>query len=210
MVSWRKSPAMKAVIPDRIEPMIGWRFWRLRWVDALHPSACWLESPVVPNAAWQARTVFRSRCKRCDRAPSFGCRCGIHAFHPGPFFEDGVPASRRGRGWADASDGLCVVGQVRGWGWVVEHCKGWRAERAYPQSLALVCGACLTEDGALRRADLLGWWSASFAWAGCDGHQGGREETIGATHIMPAAAAEELLCGYYGVVRALLPGELKC
>ena len=38
---------------------------------------------------------------------------------------------------------LCsVVGQVAGWGRVIEHAKGWRAAKIYPLSLALICGTC--------------------------------------------------------------------
>ena len=187
--------------------MIGWRFWRLRWLDA-RPWACWLESPVVPNTVWQARSVFRSRCEQCDGAPSLECCCGIHAFHAGPFFEDGVPVSRRGRGWADPQDGPCVVGQVRGWGQVVEHCKGWRAGAAYPSSLAIACADCLREEGVLRRAGVLGWWAGGAGPGMCDGHRSSwLEQAVGTVVVVPALAVEEMLCGGYGIEKARLPHE---
>jgi hypothetical protein len=37
-----------------------------------------------------------------------------------------------------------VVGPVAGWGRVAMHERGWRAQYAYPEALALVCGWCLT------------------------------------------------------------------
>jgi len=38
-----------------------------------------------------------------------------------------------------------VVGTVSLWGSVVEHLHGWRAARAYPQRLELVCHVCASQ-----------------------------------------------------------------
>lgn len=195
---------MKMVTPDRIEPIIGWRFWRLRPDGTSSPAAGYrLQSPVVPHGDWRPGTVFRSRCRRCDFSPSFGCRCGVYAFHPGPFFEDAVAAPRPSPGPINPLGGPCVVGQIRGWGRVVVHRKGWRAERAYPRNLALVCGACLVLDGALRFADLLGWDPEGGEAGSCAAHLLGWPADVFGT-FTEAADAEGALCERYGVGRAPL------
>jgi hypothetical protein len=66
-------------------------------------------------------------------APDEGCRCGIYAAATAAEAAASVSDPARPR------DGIVhhVIGRVSLWGTVVECERGWRAERAYPASLAV-------------------------------------------------------------------------
>lgn len=117
-------------VPTSLEPVEAWRGWHLR-LDRSGLSLL----PIGKGAAWPRRRVAEARCwsHRRHRAPEASCRCGLYA-------TVGLDLLRRARSPA-------VLGRVALWGRVIQHARGWRAEFAYPQSIALVCPACLAQAG---------------------------------------------------------------
>jgi hypothetical protein len=116
-----------ASAPDLIEPVAGWRLWSvLRRRDGLCLSS------VARDALWPAGQGLEARCRlHGHAAPQAGCACGIHALRrPGELF--------RCLGGLVSPPTPYVVGRVALWGRVVECERGWRAEWAYPLSLAVV------------------------------------------------------------------------
>jgi hypothetical protein len=103
--------------PDLIEPLVGFRNWRV--IDGV------LSSPYAP-LAWREPVV----CARClrepesHRAPAPGCDCGISAYHE----PDLRFASVDFRG---------VSGIVSLWGCVEIHDDRMRAEYARVEALAM-------------------------------------------------------------------------
>jgi hypothetical protein len=130
--------------PDFVEPVVGWRIWRIAdehgeiklkslFCEAEWPSLEPLEARCeAPRLFWQRRSA-RHEAPECD------CDCGIHA---APWSEiasvlnSGLPRSRL----------ALVVGEVSLWGRVVEAQRGWRAAFAYPRRLSLIA-----LDGQSRR-----------------------------------------------------------
>ena len=127
------------------EPIVGMRTWHLAAARPL----------LLPAGAgvdrWEPRVVQIARCgdSRLLRllrgrhdSPGEACRCGIHAHRCLQDFE---------RGYVPAYPPPSVVGTVSLWGKVIEHERGWRAARAYPARLRLVCVLCAwVEPGAGR------------------------------------------------------------
>jgi hypothetical protein len=106
------------IVPDLIEPLIGYRQWRLR------DDALW--SPYF-DMPWQ-RGVNTARCAApgapAHGAPAHACTCGIHAFYR--------PCPRLASATADFVAGAIVV-----WGAVEMHPTGLRAQHAMVVALAL-------------------------------------------------------------------------
>ena len=121
-------------VPDYISPIIGYRVWQ--W------DAAGLKS--LNGELWFPRQALSAVCKADTRnsisglartvhdvaeLPSFKCTCGVYAakniehIHKCGYGKFGVR------------------GEVFLWGRVVEHERGWRAEFAYPKSLALLPAA---------------------------------------------------------------------
>jgi hypothetical protein len=114
----------------RLDPVEGWRAWRL---VRLPDGGFGLGSLFSPQERWRPRAATRAVCAAeapYHLAPAEGCRCGYYAY-AGP-----------GR-LAGASRRASVIGAVALWGSVIAHDFGYRAEYAYPQRLRLVCGRCL-------------------------------------------------------------------
>ncbi len=118
-------------LPLSIEPVIGWRVWRLvRRQGVLTLTAITAQEP------WPPKEVVHATCRRLTThpAPVPNCSCGLYAASsPNDLAHAGV------YGYAD----VCVVGAIAMWGTVVEHARGARSAKAYPARLALVCGPCL-------------------------------------------------------------------
>ena len=85
---------------------------------------------------WAPREAMRARsCRhRSHRAPVEDCTCGLYAVEE----PDLLRAARD----------PAVIGTVDLWGRVLEHERGYRAEFAYPQRLALICAQCFWRRGA--------------------------------------------------------------
>ncbi len=92
---------------------------------------------------WRAREAKRAQCLRngkpCRKPLTVNCTCGVYAFRSPELIAD--------HDWITSMptppDPPSVVGQVLGWGQVIEHELGWRATFAYPSALALCCMYCL-------------------------------------------------------------------
>jgi len=133
----------RLVVPDQIEPVVGWRTWSA--TTGPGPGSWQLESPAY-SQAWPAGNPAQARCRRDEddpasarrahRAPDERCRCGIYGAHE-PDLACGflsflyTPAHERIE--------VTVIGTVKLWGTVVESERGWRASNAYPEQLWLPC-----------------------------------------------------------------------
>jgi hypothetical protein len=119
-------------LPLELEPVLGWRAWRLeRRGEGLRLVS------LTRDDAWPALRPMRACCEQAPHAavPSVGCSCGLYAMR------DPEGLAQAGVGAFNAS----VVGQVAMWDRVIEHESGARSQTAYPARLRLVCGSCLEE-----------------------------------------------------------------
>jgi hypothetical protein len=120
--------------PDSPVPVRGWRCWAIAQTT---------DGPVLESVAagfwsgipvWLPRERFEATClhvRPCDGpVPNPHHGCGIHA----------VTDLAEARRWARrlAAHRSVVLGQVAGWGRVVEAERGWRSRFAYPASLVEV------------------------------------------------------------------------
>jgi hypothetical protein len=127
-------------VPDAVEPIRGWRAWVVGTLGEQGNGplpALVLRAVAWPQDPWPARRPAVASCHLGHAAPDPGCQCGLHAFREATevrtvFLPDML--------FAPAT----VVGPVGGWGTLAMHERGWRAQYAYPEALALVCGWCLT------------------------------------------------------------------
>jgi hypothetical protein len=109
-----------AVVPDLVQPVIGYRLWRL------DDEALW--SPYVEER-WE-RGVHEAVCRadradHADPAPAHDCSCGIHAWYePCPTLS-----------WAATRH--LVAGAIALWGDMELHPFGMRAARGMIVALAL-------------------------------------------------------------------------
>lgn len=131
-------------VPLSVEPVLGWRVWRLeRRDDGLTLLA------VMRSDEWPAREAARARCHAHPGtpAPSGSCSCGLYAATS----PEALAASQVFTG------ATSVVGAVAMWGTVVEHDRGARAEISYPARLRLVCAPCLAAGrGAIEPTFVVG------------------------------------------------------
>ncbi|MDP9184108.1 MAG: hypothetical protein M3O29_00375, partial [Actinomycetota bacterium] len=178
MVATSPSPE----VPLSIEPMVGWRVWRLVYYQgeiALHAYA--------QQRIWPAQQVVSATCihSRSHKSPSEGCSCGYYA-------ADSVENLMRSNVF---HNGVGVIGAIAMWGTVIEHARGARAELVYPARLRLVCAECL-EDRRLVDPTLVfenNIWLTPRCERHARGHSGGR----------PADEVQGALLDRYGV--ELLP-----
>jgi hypothetical protein len=119
----------EAGAPDLIEPIVGFRNWRIFRNGPLDGE---LSSPYLP-VSWTER-VHRAECRRrrsveellqeSHRAPAPGCGCGISAYH--------APS-----GDFSKTDFRAVSGIVTVWGAIQVDSEEMRAEVARVEALAL-------------------------------------------------------------------------
>lgn len=156
-------------VPDSIDPVRGWRAWGL--CSPTQAPAWQLTSIAQIGWTWPARQPARASCRECPQAPRWACSCGLHAFRDAPSLREVWMPDPLG-------DAPAVMGQVLGWGRVVEHERGWRAERAYPVSLSLLCSSCLIYQGRVVPATVVrvlrNWRDALAAFPECDACAGER------------------------------------
>ena len=149
------------VVPDLIEPLLGYRSWTVR----VHPSGDPVLCSPYRRTIWEPRAAHDARCgvstwtspiavrpashaPAGHDAPAEGCTCGVHAWRS------------EGAALLDAADtrGLrAVSGEVALWGAVLRHQRGWRAAHGYPTRLKVhaattdgLCFAFTWESGQLR------------------------------------------------------------
>jgi len=136
---------MTDTVPDYIEPLEGWRAWR---VGRDGEGAPYRLQSLVQRAAWPARqelvaeclrgrTLFaRLRGRRRHGAPQPDCECGIYATTSLEqlltVYAFTLAALFSQQPWQRAS---YVFGRVALWGSVIECERGWRAARAYPRQI---------------------------------------------------------------------------
>jgi hypothetical protein len=118
-------------IPDGIEPIVGWRYWRAGegWLCSLNKFK-----------TWPAGGPLRARCSLAmDHGPVPGeqCGCGIYAALDLDTLKQLVQP--------DLESPL-VVGEVALWGKVIPAELGFRAEFAYPRRLWVVNDAIAALD----------------------------------------------------------------
>jgi hypothetical protein len=127
------------------EAIVAWRSWSL---SGRKDGRELLLRPVAGRARpWRPREPTRAVCKhaRAHAAPNVDCTCGLH----------GVPDPDELRRARHPS----ILGRAAFWGRVIEHDRGFRAEFAYPQRLALVCRFCFWQWGSHAAApDVVGWF----------------------------------------------------
>jgi hypothetical protein len=163
--------------PLSLEPVVGWRIWRLERVNGVLK----LGSVTRPDI-WPPNRSMRARCFR-HQGPSVGCTCGLYAASS--------PENLARSGMLTAAS--CVVGAIAMWGTVVEHARGARSQYAYPARLRLVCGECLAAGmGAVDPVIVAG---AGPLLAVCERH---RSDVRGIPSI-PADQIQAELLSTYGV-----------
>ena len=135
------------IVPDAIEPIVGWRCWSLNdhwrleslfkgrespWVPVPKEANCCDEFLARLRASWPPETIAELGLKPKDadllrehQAPHESCWCGIYAAND-------LKTLRLISGPGP------VVGEVYLWGKVIPGEFGYRAQYAYPKSLRLV------------------------------------------------------------------------
>lgn len=176
----------------QIEPVLGWRAWRLRRIEGGLRIV-----PTTPRSAWEPRVAIHATCSgshtreymvynpelaATHRSPEPGCTCGIHAI------KDPGRLARAGRSAA-------VVGRVAMWGRVIEHTKGYRAEFAYPSRLRLVCSWCLWYGRLPAIPDRVFERGGELRPA-CEGHAG-RPAAVGT--LLAVDVVQQELLDTYGI-----------
>jgi hypothetical protein len=173
------------------EPLTGWRAWTL---VRSPKTGQYLLAPVTQHGSlWSAGVPTVARCNKssgqAEVSPCQWCDCGLYALKPPISILDGP--------WYTPDIG--VVGTVAMWGTVVEHRNGYRAEFAYPQRLALVCGACLHQrcypERPVRLAVARGVIPASTIQVRCQVH----EDWDAVQMETPPARAQSMLLAHYKV-----------
>ena len=139
MADEAKRPMDDASSGDAVytEPIVGWRFWRLRRLETYGE-----ERPLRLAAAgrfgipkfWEPRAATKAVCSSyhtAHDAPWPSCRCGIYGLREQDVAERALLKYARGdlERWA--------LGRVLLWGRIVESDRGWRAEYAYPYDVAV-------------------------------------------------------------------------
>jgi hypothetical protein len=129
------------IVPDLVEPVVGWRYWRL------DRGRTRLASLTAHAEVWPVGRTFGAACRfaRRDRsdaryqvvggferarhgAPEEGCTCGIYAARDLKTLRSKMLFGL----------GLMVVGEVSLWGKVISATRGYRAQFAYPRRLYVV------------------------------------------------------------------------
>ncbi len=166
--------------PLSLEPVLGWRAWRLQRIGGVLT----LLSLTRPDG-WPPGEAMKATCALHHEStvPSRGCMCGLYAAAtPKDLARSGI-----------LGVGTCVVGAIAMWGTVVEHQRGARSRLAYPARLRLVCGQCLyMAEGAVDPTSVID--SGGAFTAVCARHRGGI-----AGSSWPADQVQSELLSTYGV-----------
>jgi hypothetical protein len=125
-------------IPDFVEPLVGWRAWKVRAPfpgdgACLGLSSVILDTPWTPGRKFCAEHSFDLGVK-CHGLLRLDCSCGVYAFNDP---RDAFVYLMRVR---DRLLGMSVevaMGTVSLWGKVVECESGYKAEYAYPLHIYL-------------------------------------------------------------------------
>ncbi|HEX5411782.1 MAG TPA: hypothetical protein VFZ27_07955 [Terriglobia bacterium] len=126
-------------IPDFVEPLLGWRAWRVWTPPSRDSNSCPAFSSVILDTPWTPRKRFSAEHSldlgaRCRGFLDPGCSCGIYAFKD-PLEAFVYLLTVRDRLLSMAVE--IALGTVSLWGKVVECELGYRAQYAYPRHLYL-------------------------------------------------------------------------
>lgn len=138
------------VVPDLVEPIIGWRCWSVKLdpqSGSPYLSSVTALRSIYPGNYWPKKEALVAQCLRsvglgpedpCGESPNRLCSCGIYAFAKFNPELAAVPP-RTTRYGVHIGPGFCtqVMGRVALWGKVIRHERGYRAEKAYPVTLAV-------------------------------------------------------------------------
>jgi hypothetical protein len=162
--------------PLSLEPVLGWRVWRLT-----HDQESLRLQALATSQLWEPYEAAPASCFVRDHpgAPRGACTCGYHAAASVDHLAT-AGVFRRGVG---------VIGAIAMWGTVVEHARGARSEFAYPARLRLVCSPCL-RTGAI--VDPVTVAPGSPLVPLCDRHW----RSNGAGHLRARAVEAQLLAAY--------------
>jgi hypothetical protein len=130
-------PGLKG-IPDFVEPLLGWRAWRI-WTPLSGSNPCPAFSSVMLDTPWTPRRRFSAEHSfdlgvNCRGLMDTCCSCGIYAFR-NPFETFVYLMKVR-----DRLLGMSVevaLGTVSLWGRVIECELGYKAQYAYPRYIYL-------------------------------------------------------------------------
>jgi hypothetical protein len=120
-------------IPDFVQPLIGWRAWKV-WSPRTGCDSCPVFSSVILDTPWTPRRKISAEHSfdlgaKCHGLLEMGCSCGIYAF------KDPLEAFVYLMKVRDRLLGMSVevaLGAVSLWGKVVECESGYKAQYAYP------------------------------------------------------------------------------
>jgi hypothetical protein len=163
-------------IPLSIEPVLGWRVWRL----TREKGELRLQALVHPDT-WTPKEATAARCSRAphEGAPLESCTCGYYAASSVENLAAAGVFDRR----------VGVIGAIAMWGTVIEHGRGARSEYAYPARLRLVCSPCL-EEGVI--VDPVSVIPDAYLVPLCDRHW----RSHGHGQLEASSIQEELLATY--------------
>jgi hypothetical protein len=120
-------PTRELAAPDLVEPVIGFREWRLRGDRLLsqHTDVAWEGETMAAECLPGRFSVHRGPGLHADPSPAPDCACGLYAcFEPY-------------RRWASSVDWTLIAGAAALWGRIQVHRSGMRAQYARPVVLAL-------------------------------------------------------------------------
>jgi hypothetical protein len=123
------------VVPDAIDPVVGWRSWRVR-----DGGDGFVLVSASRDAPWPPGATLAAACEAGHPAPCGACTCGIYAARePGPAVEYLAPHVKAAERIVTPEilgyDAVLAVGLVALWGSVIVCEWGWRAQYAYPREL---------------------------------------------------------------------------
>jgi hypothetical protein len=196
---------MSVAIPDYVEPLEGWRAWRVGGEDgdlrlfSVIQETVWPLREELVAACLKRRMLARLRRGRGHDAPAEACACGIYA----------TSLERLGSYLPDRDDGRTryVFGRVRLWGTVIECEQGWRGSCAYPSEILVPMPA---RAARAVRADLMGPPQPRFAGATAEEIEDALSRYAVPVVVYPYEPAEALEIvartgGRGGEIRSLAP-----
>ncbi len=124
--------------PDLVEPVVGWRAWKV-WTPLPGSDACPTLGSVILDMPWVPRRKITAEHsfdlgERCRGILESDCSCGIYAFKD---LADAFTYLMRVR---DRQLGMSVevaLGTVSLWGKVIECERGFKGQFAYPRHIYL-------------------------------------------------------------------------
>jgi hypothetical protein len=140
-------------VPDAIDPIVGWRYWRMDRTGHL------LASLGGSGRGWKAGRPKKASCASqrnpndfrfehvsgimtaSHESPEERCRCGIYA----------ARTLEELRSQMLLGLGIAVVGEVLLWGKVIPGSRGYRAQYAYPKHLYVMARG-LRREGRMMEA----------------------------------------------------------